>query len=193
MNILRNKKLLIASITIIVIIIVLIKILFFPSTNRQIKKILKNSGFVLQDNVYIRQSSELNEDEYYDNIEDGINSYNETMYFDINTYEFKKVNLEYYNGMTITLSLNFNYEDEYLTYNYEANENNKGLFFEGYYVVLGGAFGCNFINSNKDSITSEDKKAICNTIEKEVNHFYDESQELFANTNIAEKLSKMLD
>lgn len=190
MNILNNKKIWII-LFIIVLLILLIKIFFFPSTNKQIKKILKNDGFRLESDIYTKQTSKLSRDEYYDNIDNNINSYNETMYFDINTYELKKVSMDYYNGMTITLNLNYSYEDEYVSFTYEATENKKGALFTGDYYSSGDTFECRLMDSNKDILSKTNQQTICNTIEKEVNHFYDESQDLFKNTNLINKISKI--
>ena len=190
MEILNNKKIWF-SVLIIILILVLIKIFLFPSTKSQIKKILINDGFKLEDGIYIKETSELTQDEYYDNVENNINSYNETMYFDMNTYELKKVNMDYYNGMTIILNLNYSYEKELISFNYEANEANKGILFTGNYYVSGDALECELMNSSKNSISKVEKKTICDTIEKEVNHFFDESQNIFRKTNISDKLSKL--
>ena len=190
MDILKNKKILII-IFIIILLIILIKMFFFPSTNKQIKKILINDGFKLEDGIYAKQTSKLSRDEFYDNIDNNINSYNETMYFDINTYELKKVTMDYYNGMTIILNLNYSYEDELVSFNYEANENNKGILFTGNYYTSGDAFECELMKSSKNSISKAEENIICNTIEKEVNHFFDETQNIFRKTNLSDKLSKL--
>ncbi len=190
MNLLSNKKT-IALVIIIIIALIIIKIFFFPSTTSQIKSILKKNGFELNDGIYIKETSEIDQEEYYDNINNNINSYNETMYFDIDTKELKKVSLEYYNGLTISLNLIYSYEEEYISFNYEANENNKEILLTGKYYSSGDTFECNLMDSSKNSISSNDKNTICNTIEKEVNHFFDESQSLFKNTKLTEKLSKL--
>lgn len=192
MNLLNNKKI-ITLIIIIFIIAILLKIFFFPSTTRQIKTILKHYNFTLEDGIYVKQTSELSQEDFYDNIEKGIDSYNETMYFDIDTYELKKVILEYFEGMNITLNLNYSYEEEYISFDYEASENNKNLLFTGKYYTSGDVFECNPMDSNKNIITTNQEQTICTTIEKEVNHFFNESQGLFKNTNLIDKISKLYD
>ena len=182
---------------IIIIIILITSIFIFTlynnksnKTTNQIKKILKETGFKLDNGEYTKQTSVLSEEEYYKLSDKLKNAYTEKMYFDINNYILKKSSMDYYNNLASILNANFLYKEGCIEYNYELNYNksNKTFIFEGEYIMSGDSFECELINSQNYYLTNEEKEVICSNIEKEIDKFRRQAESLFEDTKLEQKM-----
>ena len=130
------------KIIIITIIILIISALIFilynnsKNTTNQIKTILTKTGFKLENGEYTKQTSVLNEEEYYKLSDSLKNAYTEKMYFDINNYILKKNSMDYYNNLASILNADFLYKEGYSKWLFFDAINLYILLFGRYYLYL---------------------------------------------------------
>lgn len=189
----KNKKIFIMIIVFVILIIITLfmmnKFLKNP-TNESIINILKEHGFKLENELYVKQKSELTRKTYNKNVLKGIGSYTEIMYFDLKSYQLNKTSFDYYKGMTTKFNSTYDYKKESLTFLNEIKTEKNSYTFEGEYSDEDDSFGCKITKTDGPKLTESETEYICSNIEDEVDRFYNESVELFENTDIRKKIKE---
>ena len=204
----KKKIIIIIIITIILAIIAIISIYYYNSTNRKIKKILKDYKFTYKEGIYTKQKSELDLNDFYKKTENNIDTYYEELDFVIKNYTLSKLSLEHYKDIYIIFNSEYTYKNNNITFSFittddieyylseggiytdeENNINTNGYLFEGTYSN-DNSYDCQPKNTISKSLSYDEKNTICNAAYDEVTNFYKEANELFEGTNIKDRISK---
>ena len=186
MEMISEKKKLI--ILIIVIIVILLGVMWFltrETFDDKLRNYLLDNDFVLEDDLYTKQISDISLDEYYEQIDYGNDATYEVLYFDIYNYQLLETNMDYYDGVAMILSSIYDFKDDTLIYTSEVGLNGVNVIFDGSYDGNRKKMTCN-VSSSKINLSSGDENIICDIIDNNIEDFYDEATNLITDDELIE-------
>ena len=190
MEMISEKKKLI--ILIIVIIVILLGVMWFltrETFDDKLRNYLLDNDFVLEDDLYTKQISDISLDEYYEQIDYGNDATYEVLYFDIYNYQLLETNMDYYDGMSMVLSSIYDFKDDTLIYTSEVGLNGVNVIFDGSYDGNRKKMTCN-VSSSKINLSSGDENIICDIIDNNIEDFYDEATNLITDDELIEGMKE---
>ena len=191
MGIYKKRKIII--IIIVAFILIIFRIVTNKSNNEKVETYIKKIGFKKQkdSDLYYKQISDINLDQFFKLVEGDTYADTSYLYFDLNNYHLIKVNMQYSNEVTSTLTATYNYKKDKLTYIYEVTGGDVSAMFEGEYMVEKKAFICeeSYYN-NIDVYEDNNKEIICDKIELDIGEFYEELRHLITNPNLLNKMKE---
>ncbi len=170
------KKLIVISIIIFLLIILLV-LVFGKSNTSIINDTLVNNNYILDNNTYRKITTNNTQEDFYNNIKNNKNSIYIEYQYNINTNELKSTNLEY-NKLYYLCDITESFSDYDIKYSCESTYKNNQLYLYGKYDYTNNTLSC--YNRN-DSIDKEIINKYCSIIEKKVNEFIIESNNLLGN------------
>lgn len=183
-----RKKIIIVFLIFLFFIIGYFLIINNKSTSKMLKNYLIEHNFQNEDGLYVKQLSELNLDEYFENVDNGINSSYEKLYFDIDNYQLVKNTLNYYDGMSVFFSPMYDYKNSNLVYTKEINMNNNSIILEGDFNNTISKFNCSISNAENANLSDDDKQFLCDNTKEEVVAFFNEASYLIIDDKILKKI-----
>lgn len=190
MEMISEKKKLI--ILIIVIIVILLGVMWFltrETFDDKLRNYLLDNDFVLEDDLYTKQISDISLDEYYEQIDYGNDATYEVLYFDIYNYQLLETNMDYYDGVAMILSSIYDFKDDTLIYTSEVGLNGVNVIFDGSYDGNRKKMTCN-VSSSKINLSSDDENIICDIIDNNIEDFYDEATNLITDDELIEGMKE---
>ena len=190
MEMISEKKKLI--ILIIVIIVILLGVMWFltrETFDDKLRNYRLDNDFVLEDDLYTKQISDISLDEYYEQIDYGNDATYEVLYFDIYNYQLLETNMDYYDGMSMVLSSIYDFKDDTLIYTSEVGLNGVNVIFDGSYDGNRKKMTCN-VSSSKINLSSGDENIICDIIDNNIEDFYDEATNLITDDELIEGMKE---
>ncbi len=190
MEMISEKKKLI--ILIIVIIVILLGVMWFltrETFDDKLRNYLLDNDFVLEDDLYTKQISDISLDEYYEQIDYGNDATYEVLYFDIYNYQLLETNMDYYDGVAMILSSIYDFKDDTLIYTSEVGLNGVNVIFDGSYDGNRKKMTCN-VSSSKINLSSGDENIICDIIDNNIEDFYDEATNLITDDELIEGMKE---
>ena len=170
--------------------LVLIFAVTYRTPSQKVVKILKKAGYTNQGNsaIYSKLISNLNYDQYSEEVEEGNSSLYEENSFDTREYEFMKVKMEYADKIQTNFTPKFDYKTRTLTYTYRVVVDNKSsVIFDGSYnsdtdsLICENAYTYNFdIEGNETTF--------CDKIKVEVKKFYLEMISVIEDASLVYKM-----
>ena len=185
----KKKKLIILIIIIIVIILGVIWFFTRESFDDKLRNYLLDNDFVLEDDLYTKQISDISLDEYYEQIDYGNDATYEVLYFDIYNYQLLETNMDYYDGVAMILSSIYDFKDDTLIYTSEVGLNGVNVIFDGSYDGNRKKMTCN-VSSSKINLSSGDENIICDIIDNNIEDFYDEATNLITDDELIEGMKE---
>ena len=188
-----NKKTKIFTIilSIVLLVVIIISLFNYFNYDKKIEKYIIKSGFKNNDisNLYSKQLSEYNMDEYQENIKRDNESHYEMLYFNFDTYELTKNKISYNKGISKDLTSTYDYTNGNLNYTYRINLSDTNIIIDGAYDNDTKNFTCeptfHYLIDFEES-----KEDICNKIEFEINNFNNEVKVLFENPKLLDYMRK---
>ena len=172
MEMVYKKKELIILIIIIIVIVLGVMWFFTRETfDDRLRNYLLDNDFVLEDDLYTKQISDINLDEYYEQIDYGNDATYEVLYFDIYNYQLLETDMDYYDGVSMILSSIYDFKDNSLIYTSEVSLDGVTVIFDGSYDGDKKKLVCD-VSSSDVNLSSDDKNTICDGINTNVEDFY---------------------
>ena len=185
----KKKKLIILIIIIIVILLGVMWFLTRETFDDKLRNYLLDNDFVLEDDLYTKQISDISLDEYYEQIDYGNDATYEVLYFDIYNYQLLETNMDYYDGVAMILSSIYDFKDDTLIYTSEVGLNGVNVIFDGSYDGNRKKMTCN-VSSSKINLSSGDENIICDIIDNNIEDFYDEATNLITDDELIEGMKE---
>lgn len=185
-----KKIIIIISILVVILgFILIIKITTTPE--KEIIKYLESINFTnyKNTNLYSKQLSKKNIDEFNNDVKHNIESSYKIMYFNIETYELTKDKIDYKDGITKNITPTFNYKNNKITYNYRIYYKNTTILIEGTYDIKTEIFTCNPTYTYQINI-EKSKESICNKVKLEIDNFAYEANTLIEDPKILKNVKE---
>lgn len=185
-----NKKKIIFIIGGGVLFLFLLLLVTYRTPTQKVTKLLVKNGYTHENDsaLYSKQISNLNYNQYEEQVKEGNSSLYEENYFDTKQYEFIKVKMEYSDGIQTNFTPQYDYKNSILSYTYRVTIMDKSsVIFEGSY------------NSDFDSLVCENsytyhfdiegnENVFCDKIKIEVKKFYEEMINLIKDANLVYRM-----
>ncbi len=185
----KKKKLIIVIIIIIVILLGAMWLLTRETFDDRLRNYLLANDFVLEDDLYTKQISDINLDEYYEQIDYGNDSTYEVLYFDIYNYQLLGTTMDYYDGVSNIISSIYDFKNNDLTYTSEVSLDGVTVIFDGSYDGDKRQLVCD-VSSSSVNLDSDDINTICDIINNNVEDFYEEATNLIDDQELVEGMRK---
>ena len=185
----KKKKLIIVIIIIIVILLGAMWLLTRETFDDRLRNYLLANDFVLEDDLYTKQISDINLDEYYEQIDYGNDATYEVLYFDIYNYQLLGTTMDYYDGVSNIISSIYDFKNNDLTYTSEVSLDGVTVIFDGSYDGDKRQLVCD-VSSSSVNLDSDDINTICDIINNNVEDFYEEATNLIGDQELVEGMRK---
>ncbi len=185
----KKKKLIIVIIIIIVILLGAMWLLTRETFDDRLRNYLLANDFVLEDDLYTKQISDINLDEYYEQIDYGNDATYEVLYFDIYNYQLLGTTMDYYDGVSNIISSIYDFKNNDLTYTSEVSLDGVTVIFDGSYDGDKRQLVCD-VSSSSVNLDSDDINTICDIINNNVEDFYEEATNLIDDQELVEGMRK---
>lgn len=186
----KDKKIKFLIILALIVLVLWIITNYLTSTNK-LHKYLLNNGFTKTENFYTKILTENDIDDYYQDIQNNINSNYKELYFSSENYQLIGNIQEYNEGLIYYYSPIYDYHEDTLTYDFEISNDNIQIIFEGDYNIISQKMNCNLSNTSSEiELTTDEKSIICKKIELDTKDFTKEVNKLFKDTNFLKKVRK---
>jgi hypothetical protein len=187
----KKKKIILFIILILILSYLGYIILTKKSTSEKLTTYLINNKFQYNDDsTYFKQLSDTSLDEYYNLVNEKVNTTYEEIYFDINNFQLLKNRMDYYNGTSITFSPMYDYKYSKLEYVEEVSLNNSKAIFIGKYIDKTMKFTCELSNENNMSINKSNQEILCNNIKDDVISFDYYARKLITDKTLLKEIRK---
>lgn len=187
-----NKKKKITIIIILSSILALILSIFIINNSnydKKIEKYITNLGFRNNNNTYLysKRTSITNYEKYQKDMEEGIDTEYEVMYFNTFSYQLTQDKTTYSYNITKNLTSTYDYSNDDLSYIYRINLSNTNIIIEGTYK--NDNFTCEPTFFYHVDIENS-METICEKVEFEIKNFSDDAAKLFDNNKMLEYMKK---
>lgn len=192
----EKKKYIIIGIATVIGIIIILFITSRDYTKQNLETYIKAKGYIQSaegSNIYIKQLSEQNLDEYYDAVKNKKEAEYEINYFDTQTFELKKNKREYLNEVDSNFNQIYDYKTDIINYNYRAVIEDSSFILKGTFKYQNKkeTFTCEKEYSSNFKLDGTNiKEKICEKIQYDVSTFYNEMLEIIDNARLLSKLEK---